>query len=171
MFVINKSFASCFLGNYAESMGNTFRTKFSAMCLMNSGIWHKNMKAPAFPPVAFLDLARNGELCAHNNITVQVLHSKNIPATQFYSDPRPITKDYFAPIMSVNESYLYHEELAKAGFLWPFNGVLLKDPTSDYYRRDMMAVSLFVLSLFVLVCALCLLVVCFLAVYCLQMYG
>jgi len=108
---------------------------------MNSGIWHNNMKAASYPAVAFLDLARNGELCMHNNATIQKLHAKHLPAVQFFSDPRPITRDYFSSIMSANESVSYHAELMKAGFLWPMNGVLLKDPTSDYYRRDMMSVS------------------------------
>jgi hypothetical protein len=140
MYAIGVENGGVFLGNYAESLGLTFATKFSAILLMNSGIWHMNMKAATFPPVAFLDLARNGDLCSHNNVTMFKLREKGIPSIQFYSDPRPVSEDYFTPVMSLNQSKAYHTELAKADFLWPYNSVLLKDPTSDYYRRDILSV-------------------------------
>jgi hypothetical protein len=130
-----------FLGNFAESLGITHQAKLSALCLMNSGIWHMNMKATAFPAVAFLDLARNGDLCEHNNATVHKLRDRGIPATQFFSDPWPISKDYFVPIMSAAQSEAYRDALVQAGYVWPASHVLLKDPTTERYRYDMVDVS------------------------------
>jgi hypothetical protein len=130
-----------FLGNFAESLGITYQTRFVAMCLMNSGIWHMNMKAATFPAVVFLDLARNGELCEHNSATLKKLHDKGIDAAQYHSDPRPATKDYFVPILSTAQSEAYQTELTNAGYLWPASHVLLKDPVTERYRYEMIEVS------------------------------
>lgn len=140
MYAIGIENGGVFLGNSAESLGNTYRTKFSAMALMNAGIWHMNMKANQFPAVMFIDLARNGELCNHNNLTMYGIRAKDIPAVQYYSDPRPVSPDYFVSIMSLQQSQALHGELKEAGLIWPASHVLLKDPTLERYRYEIIEV-------------------------------
>jgi hypothetical protein len=89
LYALSVEIGGVFLRNFAESLRVTYQT------LMNSGIWHMNMKAVTFPAVVFLDLARNGELCEHNSATLKKLHDKGIDAAQYRSDSRPA---YFLPI-------------------------------------------------------------------------
>jgi hypothetical protein len=140
LYAIGVENGGVFLGNFAESLGITYQARFAAICLMNSGLWHMNMKAATFPALVFLDLARNGELCEHNSVTVTKLHDKGIDAAQFHSDPQPVTRDYFLPILSAAQSEAYQKELISAGFLWPASYVLLKDPVTERYRFEMIEV-------------------------------
>lgn len=129
-----------FLGTQAESLQNSYQVKFTSICLMNSGIWHLNMKKKQYPSVIFSDLTRNGELCQHNNITISKLYEKGILGMQVISNPRIITPDYFVPVMNINDSSRLQMELLRNEYLWPASLVLLRDPGVERYKTEIIEV-------------------------------
>lgn len=159
-----------FLGNNLEPMLGSQRLRFSAVALMNCGIWHANYKPDKFSAVLFVDTSRNSELCEYNRGTVVKLRDKGLAAEQLVSEPLPVTPLFFYegldggsllgvggrayqtapvanPVMSAAESRRLHSGLMAAGFLWPATYVLLKDPTLERHMQEIKLVRLSCISL------------------------
>jgi hypothetical protein len=121
-----------FLGNYVKSMVESFGLKFAAIALMNTGIWHNNFNRKHHPAVLFICMNRNGNLCVHNDHTVDTLMSKGIKAKQVTVDPLTLTPTSFHQSdedgLTEAESSTLYDVLHNNSYLWAHNSLLLVDP-------------------------------------------
>jgi hypothetical protein len=137
-----------FLGNYVKSMVESFGLKFSAIALMNTGIWHANFNSKSNPAVLFVCMSRNGHLCLHNNRTMNKLQSNGVHARQIAVDPMPLTSTTFSQEEDTNpttttsdglsraESSVLYDVLRNHSYLWPANSLLLVDPSQTRHIDD-----------------------------------
>jgi hypothetical protein len=153
LFAIGIANGGVFLGNYAKSLSDSFDITFSAIALMNCGIWHKNFDQDFYPSILFIDMSRNYELSLHNFETMKLLKEKNIATAQFSCEPRKLTKFYFYEISSgidftKKESETLYNKLFSENLIWPGSGILMKDPSIDKNLRLYKDVFYFFINIF-----------------------
>ena len=112
----------------------------SAAALMNGGIWRAvDERASLYPPLLFVCMSRNADLCSHNNGTVARLNSLGAVAHQVALEPRPVTPTYFhdvGRVLSVGDSERLYASLVKSQLLWPGSGIFTEDPLFGSYRES-----------------------------------
>lgn len=144
LFAFGLTNGGVYLSNNIRSITETYGLKFSGLALMNTGIWHKSYNKHNFPPVLFLCMRRNADLCLHNERTIHLLESKGVRSAQIVVDPMPLHPHVFAQqyincnsnnCISHNESSLLYRVLERQKFLWPNNSLLLKDPNVDQFTQ------------------------------------
>jgi len=118
-------------GKFIEKMASKMQTQpaLSAFALMNAGIWRDVAKL-RYPPVLFVAMARNSELCVQNQATVAALQSQGLRAEFLVAEPRPLSNDFFwklGQVLSLDESERYYSALLAGKFLWPGSSILLDD--------------------------------------------
>lgn len=145
VFALGHFKAGFFLGQHARNLRERYNASLAGLVVMNSGIWHKDYKKPSFPPVIFVDMNRNSQVAYHNWKTVQDMVKFQLDSKQFSSDPFPLSDDYFhqQQVLSSNQSQQLYRAMQRDGrYLWPANGLLLVDPTSNAHFKDFKQVRL-----------------------------
>lgn len=110
----------------------------SAIVMMNGGIWH-GVEDKTYPPVLFLCMARNSDLCSHNNQTMHKLHARGAVVRQATFEPRPVTAEYFHSVGKVlprHDSARLQASLLQANLLWPGSLIFIEDPLFGSYAQS-----------------------------------
>ena len=110
----------------------------SAIVMMNGGIWH-NVDDKTYPPVLFLCMARNSDLCLHNNQTMTKLQARGALVKQVVFEPRPVLPSFFhtvGNVLSLPESERLHAAFLKANLLWPGSHIFIEDPLFGSYAQN-----------------------------------
>ena len=153
LYAVANSNGGSFLLNSINLFKDRFHIKFTAIALMNVGLWHDNQRGHSgFPSTLFICQSRNAELCVNNDLRVGKLLSKQIKAKQIVYDPIPLSRDIFScngvPIrggdkcsiqnkclgqghehcLSSKESFQLYDLMKKKGYIWPKSSLLLYDP-------------------------------------------
>ena len=163
VFAIGVANGGIFLGNGIESLQITHKIKFTATAMLNCGIWHSNYKVNKYSPVLFVDTSRNSELCDYNNVTMHKMLGKGIPSAQIAGEPLSLYPEFFHDgtalkllghtaaaksdksytvslvnpnVISLEDSRKLFAAYQKAGFLWPANNILLKDPNIERFIQE-----------------------------------
>lgn len=142
LFAIGIENGGVFLSQYAESFHTTYSRMISALCLMNSGIWHESFKPGLYPSVIFIDSPRNEGLINYNERVVAKLVQRNISAVQYVTTKQPVTIGYFINAsMNPHESKLLQHFLFREQFIMPMDRVLVKDPSIERNRIELTQVT------------------------------
>jgi hypothetical protein len=142
LFAIGIENGGVFLSQYAESFHTTYSRMISALCLMNSGIWHESFKPGLYPSVIFIDSPRNEGLINYNERVVAKLVQHNISAVQYVTTKQPVTIGYFMNAsMNPHESKLLQHFLFREQFIMPMDRVLVKDPSIERNRIELTQVT------------------------------
>lgn len=142
LFAIGIENGGVFLSQYAESFHTTYSRRISALCLMNSGIWHESFKPGLYPSVIFIDSPRNEGLINYNEGVVAKLVQRNISAVQYVTTKQTVTTTYFMNAsMNPHESKLLQHFLFRELFIMPMDRVLVKDPSIERNRIELTQVK------------------------------
>ena len=142
LFAIGIENGGVFLSQYAESFHTTYSRRISALCLINSGIWHESFKPGLYPSVIFIDSPRNEGLINYNEGVVAKLIQRNISAVQYVTTKQPVTTQYFMNAsMNPHESKLLQHFLFREQFIMPMDRVLVKDPSIERNRIELTQVT------------------------------
>ena len=119
-------------GKFLERMASKAAHKvpiISAFAMINAGIWRDVAKL-RYPPVMFIAMARNSELCLRNQVVVAALQDQGMKAKFLVAEPRPLSRDFFwlvGQALSLADSARYYDALMEGKFLWPGSSILLDD--------------------------------------------
>lgn len=100
----------------------------SAVSLMNGGVWRSIDKA--YPPLLFISMARNADLCSHNNRTLTALRQRGVDSAQVAVLPRPMSANYFTlgRVLSGADSERLFRAIRGESLLWPGSDIFIEDP-------------------------------------------
>ena len=110
----------------------------SAIAMMNGGIWH-GVEDKTYPPLLFLCMSRNSDLCSHNNQTMHKLRGRGAEVRQVTFEPRPVTPDYFhavGKVLPLHDSMRLQASLLQSSLLWPGSLIFIEDPLFGSYAQN-----------------------------------
>ena len=114
----------------------------SAFAMMNGGIW-RAVDDKRYPPILFLCMARNSDLCLHNNSTMSALRKRGMVSEQFAFEPRPLTPSFFSDagrVLTPTDSERLYRAVDQAQLIWPGSGIFVEDPLFGSYRDTVRAI-------------------------------
>lgn len=126
------------LTSNARVYSSRFGLSFAALAVMNTGA--RVSAGEGFPPTFFVDLAKNTYSVRAGEANVERLKTASIDAEQRVSQPRPVGPDYFASVMTEQQSKSFQQELVKQGYVGATNHTLLKDPLRPKHHRELVDV-------------------------------